>query len=293
MRSMTLGVGSYTLPWAVGVPGHAPESPLTAQGLLEWAVTQGARAVQYCDNLPLTRLEEAELSALERHAAEAQIQIELGTRGLEPHNLLAHLELARRFGSPFVRLVLDAGGAEPSPEEAVARLSPLEGAFRAAGVLLALENHDRFPAHILCEMLGELGQDWTGICLDTVNSLGCGEDVNTLLEHLAPLVLNLHVKDYRVRRVPSQMGFAVSGAAAGQGLLNVPALLERLPQCRSATLELWTPFEDSLEQTLETERRWARESLNYLRPVLNPAAPPYESPRSSSSPSSRSPRSIP
>jgi len=262
---MKLGVGSYTLPWAVGVAGHPPPKRLSALALLEWAISAGVRAVQYCDNLPLTALGEAELEWLERTARHAGVELQVGTRGLEPGNLLAHLELARRLGSAFVRLVIDAPGDEPTPLKAVQRLKALEAPFQAAGVRLALENHDRFPARVLREMLEALGTDWTGICLDTVNSLGCGEDLSTLLEHLGPYTVNVHLKDYRVRRVASQMGFTVSGAPAGQGLLEVSNLLHRLPQCQSATLELWTPLEDTLEATLERERRWAQESLEYLR----------------------------
>jgi 3-oxoisoapionate decarboxylase len=279
-RWLKLGVGSYTLPWAIGVAGQAPQRPLSALKLLEWAVHHGAEAVQYCDNLPLTQLEPAELDLLERLAHSTGLQIQVGTRGLEPQNLLVHLALAKRYASPpstpFVRLVIDSLGDEPTPEQAVARLKPLEPHFRNAGVKLALENHDRFPARVLRDMLEALGNEWTAVCLDTVNSLGCGEDIHTLLEHLGPRTLNLHVKDYSVRRIPSQMGFGVSGAPAGQGLLDLPSLLTQLPHCESVTLELWTPLEHSLEQTLEQERRWAGESLEYLRSL-----PPFENSRSS------------
>ena len=42
--------------------------------------------------------------------------------------------------------------------------------FRAAGIQLAVENHDRFPASVLARLVERLGPDQAGICLDTVNS---------------------------------------------------------------------------------------------------------------------------
>src|SRR4029434_5656635 len=106
------------------------------------------------------------------YARDLRIDIELGTRGLEPENLRAHLCLATRFRSPFVRLVIDSHGDEPADGEAVARLRPLVPEFARAGVKLAIENHDRFPVRVLEQMVQQLGVAHAGICLDTVNSLG-------------------------------------------------------------------------------------------------------------------------
>lgn len=69
-------------------------------------------------------------------------------------------------------------------------------------------------------------------------------------------------------RHPSQMGFAVEGQPAGAGMLDVPWLFAELAargrRDVSAILELWTPPGASLEETLATEQRWARESVRYL-----------------------------
>jgi hypothetical protein len=67
------------------------------------------------------------------------------------------------------------------------------------------------------------------------------------------------------------MGFAVEGAPAGQGLLSVPRLLQKLipyNRCYSATLELWTPPEAALADTIRKEAAWAEESLAYLQPFF-------------------------
>jgi len=258
---MRLGVGSYTFPWAVGVPGHPPKAPLEAAELLPLAHRLGAKAVQYCENLPLSRLSPAERRRLRERAAELGLQIEVGTRGTGSQELLEGLELARFFGASFLRVVIDRPGDEPTPEEVAARLRPLAGEFRRAGVRLGLENHDRFPARTLAALVEGLGE-WAGVVLDTANSLAAGEGWETVEGVLGPFALHLHLKDFTVRRQPHGLGLVVEGAPLGRGLLPAARLLRgELP----ATLELWTPFQGDLEATIALERRWAEESLAFAR----------------------------
>lgn len=269
---MKLGIGSYTYTWAAGVPGYAPGNPLDALALLQRARQLGLRVVQFCDNLPLTALPAGELEQLAIFARENGLAIELGTRGLRDTNhLLAHLELAERFRAPFVRVVLDANGHEPSPEECVSLLRPVVARFAEAGVKLAIENHDRFTSRTLAEIIEALGPAHAGICLDTVNSFGALEGPEIVVRTLARYTLNLHVKDFTIARVDSQMGFVVNGCAAGRGRLKVPWLLDQLRAAGrdvNAILELWTPFGPTLDDTIAREAAWAEESVRYLRTLI-------------------------
>lgn len=257
---MRLGVSSYTFPWAVGVPGYPPEAPLDARELLELAHRLGASAVQYCENLPLSGLSPAERARLRAQAAELGLRVEVGGRGLDEPGLWQGLELARFFGTPFLRVVVDRPGDEPSPEAVVARLRPLAEAFRRAGVRLGLENHDRFPCRTLRALVEALGTDWVGVVLDTANSLAAGEGWETVAAVLSPYAVQLHLKDFAVRRLPHGLGLVVEGAPLGRGLLPARELLRLgLP----TTVELWTPFQGELEATIALERRWAEESLAF------------------------------
>ena len=122
-------------------------------------------------------------------------------------------------------------------------------------------------------MIEAAGSDRIGVCLDTANSLGAGEGLESVVAVLGPLTVNLHVKDFSIERVPWQMGFTVTGRPAGAGRLNVPALVEQLAKfqrCRTAILELWTPPEAGLEQTIAKEAAWAAQSIEYLRPLFDP-----------------------
>lgn len=284
---MRLGIGSYTFAWAIGVPGHPPARPLTPQDLLRRADELGVRVVQFCDNLPLMPFPtegwaepcptwdnrwKSSVEEFGSFARERDIAIEVGTRGLaDAANLLAQLELAKHFHAPFVRLVVDSKGHEPSPEECVSRLRPLLPRFADAGVKLALENHDRFSSATLARLVEQLGPDRVGICLDTVNSFGALEGSEVVVKTLAPYTLNLHIKDFTIGRVSSQMGFVINGCAAGRGRLNVPWLLAELRAAGrdvNAILELWTPFGSTLDDTIAREAAWAEESVRYLRQLI-------------------------
>jgi sugar phosphate isomerase/epimerase len=268
---MRLGIGSSTYTWALGVPGHPVAEPLTALGLVQRAAEVGVGVVRFCDNLSLLRLDAEGLTRVVGFAEARGMELEIGTRGIGSESLLADLELARRVRARFVRVVVDGPDDEPTPEEAVRRLRPIVAEYAKAGVALALENHDRFPVRTLAGIVEALGREWVGIYLDTVNSFGALDGPEVVVDTLAPYALNLHVKDFTIRRVTSQMGFVIAGCAAGRGRLDVSWLMDRLwaAGCDvNAILELWTPWGESLEHTLACEERWARERVLCLRRLV-------------------------
>ena len=268
---MKLGIGSYTYTWAVGVPGYPPAQPLGYGDLLEQAAALGVSVVQYGDNLPLDALSEDELHALARQAERSGIQVEVGTRGIEMGRLRRYVEIAQIFGTPFVRAVTDTAEQKPSAEDTTSLLAPLREAFTSAGLYLAIENHDRFSCRTLAWLVETLGSDWVGICLDTLNSLGALEGIEEVMRTLGRYTVNLHVKDFDVTRQEHKMGFSVEGRPAGQGRLDVPWMLNemhRMARDPNVILELWTPPEELLEDTIAKEARWAQESVTYLRTLI-------------------------
>jgi len=266
-----LGLGSYALAWSIGVPGHLPERPLDVFGFVETAARHGFTLVQIADNLPLTRMAEAELVRLETHLRALNLEVELGARGIREGNLERHLELSHRFGAALLRVVVDGPDHHPSAGEVVQTLRDVLSLFEAAGVTLAVENHDRFSARTLADIVEALGSPFVGICLDTVNSFGALEGPEVVIETLGPFVMNLHVKDFVVRRVDHSMGFTITGTPAGQGSLDLPGLLGSLTawgRNPNLILELWPTPEPELAATLEKERFWLEDSAAYLRTLL-------------------------
>jgi 3-oxoisoapionate decarboxylase len=224
--------------------------------------------LQYVDNLPLTELSPEELDLLRDEAIAAGIQIEIGMRGTDAEGLRSHLALAKHFTSPFLRVMPDKGDDKPTPQEIVTRLRPMLGEFADAGVILALENHERIPVAHLRETVETLGTDTVRVCLDTTNSWGALETPQYVVETLAPLTINLHLKDFVVRRIPAQLGFVVEGVPTGQGVLDVPDIIRRLPADCSITHEQWTPFQVNIEETCALESRWTDDSIAYLHSLF-------------------------
>lgn len=110
------------------------------------------------------------------------------------------------------------------------------------------------------------------ICLDVGNSLGALEGPEVTVKTLAPLAANLHVKDFVIRRAGHQMGFIVEGRPAGQGQLDIPWVLEQVRNAGrdpNAILELWTPPEAELADTIAKEAQWAAASVSYLRRLIS------------------------
>lgn len=270
--TLRLGIGSYTFGWAVGVAGSLPARPLTALDLLHRARELDVRVVQIADNLPLHRLSSAERSALRRAAVEEGIQVEVGTRGIDPDHLRGYLSIAQEFGSDILRVVVDTADDHPGEDRIVRSLRSVIGDFERAGVRLAIENHDRFTASSLAAMVRDVGSPAIGICLDTANSLGAQEGVRQVAEALAPWLVNLHLKDVSIRRLHHLMGFHIEGAPAGEGAIDIPWLLDfvraRASRPMSVILELWPPPEERLDDTLAKEAEWAASSIRYLRALI-------------------------
>lgn len=267
---MKLGIGSYTYAWSVGIAGYPlPAHPMDAVALIKCAADLGVRVVQMADNLPLHLLSDLQLHEVQTLAEHTGIAIEVGTRGIAPDHLRRYLDLAKQFGSPILRVVVDKADHHPEPSEIVSVLRAMMPEFEQARIKLAIENHDRFKVHTLVDMIQQVDSYCLGICLDTVNSFGAGEDPKRVVEALGPYVVNLHIKDFTIRRHPSMLGFEVQGTPAGQGMLDVPWLLDQLVNREfNGILELWTPPEATIEQSIEQEKRWAVESIRYLRTLI-------------------------
>jgi 3-oxoisoapionate decarboxylase len=238
---------------------------LTGLDLGRLAVAHGVRVLQLCENVALPREEMDELAGL-------GLEVEIGTRGVLGGRLEAAWRLAERFGSRFMRLVIDGDGHEPSPDEAVALLRPWAERAAVSGMMLAIENHDRFPAATLVRMCEALGRERVGITLDTVNSFGALEGPEVVVRALAPYVVSLHIKDFVIRRVPSQMGFVIEGCPAGEGRLDIPWVISEMRAAGrdpNAIVELWTPPAETIEETMAREAEWAERSIGFLRTLIS------------------------
>ena len=265
---MRLGISSYTFGWAVGVERSRPTGALTAADLIRRATALGVRVVQLCDNLPADTWEPSNIESIAAQARAAGISIEVGTRGIGEVHLRRFIWVARQLSSPILRVVIDTPDDRPEPAEIPQQLAKVIADLEGSRVTLAIENHDRLSTAALRQIIQAVNSPWIGICLDTANSLGSLEGLDAVLESLGQFVVNLHLKDVAAVRFPHLQGFTIEGRPAGQGMIDIPRLLEGLKELKrdpNAIIELWTPPEAEMQATIQKEEEWARQSVRKMR----------------------------
>ncbi len=267
---MLAGISSYTYTWAIGVPGSIPPKPMNEIELLNKAEGLGVKLVQIADNLPLHLFTEERLGNLIEHAGRKGISVELGAKGLTPQKLEDYILLAERCNSAILRFVIDEDTYRPALAEVIAAIRNAIRELERRSIVLAIENHDRLKAIEFATIIEKCNSGHVGICLDSVNSLGAGEDVMRVTEVLAPFTVNFHVKEFAIKRAGHKMGFSVEGSPLGKGMLPLEQILGMLDQekCRSAILEQWAPPLSTIEETIEREDQWAMESIGVLQEKL-------------------------
>ena len=265
---MQIGISTYTYGWAIGAPENRPSQPLDELALLDRARDLGIGLVQFGDNWPLHELSDERLTALNQQATKQNIQLEVGARGLTDEWVDNYINLTSRLKSRLLRFVIDTATYEPTVDVVIGLLKNALPSLKEAGITLGLENHDRLLAREFADIIERVGSSQVGICLDSVNSMGAGEGLREVVDMLSPYTVNLHLKDFGIQRLPHLMGFQIDGRPAGQGMLNIPWLVEQVEQygrCQSAILEQWVIPESTLTASISKEATWAEESITYLK----------------------------
>ncbi len=266
---MKLGLSSYTYTWQVGVPGYQTlDESLTVMGLLDKAKQAEVNLIQVCDNLPLDKVSKEQLAKIKETASDFGIDIEVGTQGVDQEHLLKYLDIAEYLGSDILRIILEKEDGKLTIEEGINKIKKVLAEFSKKNISIAVENHEKYTSRELSTLIGEIDSPYLGICLDTVNSFGALEGPEQVIARLAPYTINLHIKDFEISRLSHQMGFTITGAPAGYGRLDIDSLLATIRnngKKSNAILELWTPYTNSIEETINKESEWADKSIKFLR----------------------------
>jgi 3-oxoisoapionate decarboxylase len=265
---MILGISSFTYGWAVGLEGYQPEKPMDEKELLDIAIQFDLKCIQVGDNLFLHLIDIDRLDKFRKGVNNNNMRLEIGARGLTEEHLNTYIRLSEFFNAPLLRFVIDGADYSPDLDTIVRLLKNVEPELKKRKLTLGIENHDRFKSREFAWIMDSVGSDYVGICLDCANSMGAGEGLEHVAEILAPYTVNLHIKDYHVIRLHHKMGFTVTGAPIGQGLLDLEFLMEKISvtkRCQSAILEQWVPPENSLEDSIKKEKVWAKNGIDYLK----------------------------
>ena len=255
---MRLGFTSYALRHlATAEPAHA-----SAARMLQHAAELGLQVVQFCDNLPLHVLPPAELNDVLSLAHDLNVGVEVGTGGLDADLVRSYVRIAMAARSRAVRLVPYSRDAALIEKLLLALIPEL----REANVVLAVENRLGLGSADLAALLHSIGDPHLGFCVDTANSIGLLERPLETVGNLAPLAVQVHLKDYAVDKIP--VGYHVNGRPLGEGWLDVPAVLRALGagwRDLDFLLEFWMEPEATASVTCDKEIRWLARSVEGAR----------------------------
>ncbi|MGB7448668.1 MAG: TIM barrel protein [Ornithinimicrobium sp.] len=262
---MDIGVGTYALFWEWNERNPAP---LPIEGMLERAATLGCEVFQICDDPRIDAYDDAALSDLRQQAHDLGLRLELGTRGIAPEHLERYLDIATRLDAPVLRSMIQRPEMADGVEGAVRTLRRTVARLESDGVDLALETYEQVSTSDLLDVVERLQSPRVGICLDPANCVSALEHPDTVVDDAATHALSLHVKDFRFDRQDGWVGFTLSGARIGEGLLDLQRELDAVytgGRAPAAIVEHWLPWQGDLELTLAIEREWTQATLRALR----------------------------
>ena len=251
-----LAVGSAGM--AAALPGWSQEPPVATRGiklgmdnfavrdmkwkapqLIEYAARLKTDSLFISDLNAFESLEEPALREVQKKAADAGLQIHLGTWSICPTSKAfkkdwgtaeEHLGLgirsARALGSPVLRVVLgngedrkSDGGIEARIEDTVKVCRALRSRAVDAGVKIAVENHaGDMQARELVTLIEAAGRDYVGANMDSGNATWTMEDPLVSLEILGPYVATTSLRDSAVWETPR--GVTVQWTAMGDGTVD-------------------------------------------------------------------------
>ncbi|MCU0379106.1 MAG: sugar phosphate isomerase/epimerase [Bacteroidales bacterium] len=271
-NSFTLGISSWTYPWAVGLYGEErAERKLGAVGLMKKAVALGVTLVQFADNLPLENLSDDELAELKGFAVDFGLSIEVGTKGIDPPHLLNMLRIARYLESPLLRILPAIFGRKAEMAELEESIRAVLPEFERSEITIVLENTEAFTAEEYSALVNRVDNSRFRLCVDLANAIGRLEGPHYVIDLLAPYCANYHFKDVKVTRSKTLMGFSVEGTVSGQGSIPLDYSVAQLKKSNlwpSVIIELWPPRMDTMSETIHNENNMATASVMFMRDYL-------------------------
>jgi 3-oxoisoapionate decarboxylase len=222
---------------------------LKAGGLLDYAAAQKLDSLYITTLDALESFEEKYLREVRAKAADASIDLLLGSWSICPssrafnkkwgtaeEHLALGIRTAEALGSRVLRVVLGTredrqteGGIEARIEDTVRVCKTARSQALDAGVRISIENHaGDMQAWELVTLIEAAGRDYVGATFDSGNSTWTLEDPLSSLEVLAPYIASTHIRDSMIWEYAD--GAKVQWTAIGEGCVESKALFEKLAQ---------------------------------------------------------------
>lgn len=265
---MKIGISTYAYFWQIS---DQVEKKLTVHEMIRKTKEYGADVFQICDYSPIEEMNEVELKSISDEAKRLKIELELGTRGIQPNHLKKYLRIANALDVKLVRTMINDKNHTPSMKQAEKWIKENLQSYIDSGVTIALETYEQIKTEELINLVKLIDNPYVGICLDPGNSIAALELPEQVIQTTAPYVVNLHVKDFVFTRKDGWVGFSLIGCPLGEGALNLQLMLTSLAnhhKTPNAIIEFWLPFNKTIKNTIEMENQWLRESIKYLQETL-------------------------
>ncbi len=237
---MKVGLSAWSIHQNCGRGPVVPEAPLDVFGVLEKARLWKLDCLQI-EQFP----EDPEtLARIRGKAEEYGIELEVEFYGVDVTSVTAKLDVAKALGARVVRSFVGLNRYRTDTtfkeqfEAAVSNAKAIAQYAERIGVYFAIENHqDAMLGEIrsqdvggyeVAALLDRVNSPFVGCCLDVGNCLAFLEDPILCSEVLAPKVLTMHVKDFRLKR--AFCGAEIAGCTLGQGAVDVKRTIELVAQ---------------------------------------------------------------
>lgn len=261
---MEIGIGSYAMFWE----WHDAPTPLPIAGMLERAAELGCDVFEICDDPRIERCSAAELASIRSTARALGLRLQLGTRGIGPSHLARLVDIADALDARVLRTMVQRHDGDAGIAHVADTIALTLPALEARGIALALETYEQVPTSTLVGAIERLGSARVGICLDPANCVAALEAPADVIAAAAPHTLDLHVKDFQFTRQEGWVGFQLTGARIGSGLLDLADELSSVRaagRAPAAIVEHWLPWQGDSATTVALERDWTDATLAALR----------------------------
>ena len=152
-----IGIGSWTLPWAVGFRMNPYTYPrMSPLDLITFAQERDIHLVQLYNNITLLDFNSSELKQIKKAADDANIELAVGGDGIAQEYVQNLFNIAEVLDSRTVRIVIpneDTKVDRIDPDRVIDFIKSYVGDFENADRNLLIENHDRYTSQEYLEII--------------------------------------------------------------------------------------------------------------------------------------------
>lgn len=261
---MAVGLSTYAFFWRIS---DKVSHPLGIEAMLEQTAELGGNVFQICDYPKIETLTDNQLENIRKLAESFKVTLELGTKGIEPQCLDKYLHIAKALDSRIFRTMFNSPSFKPNSNEIKSIFAEYLPKFEQVDTRVCIETYEQIKTKEMVAIVKEINHPFLGICLDPANCIASLEYPSDVIDMTADLVINLHIKDFAFTRRDGWVGFSLSGANFGEGLLDYDYMMRKVkPNVRgiNQVIEHWIPWQESEQKTCKIEQEWTEQSLKRL-----------------------------